>query len=146
LDERLALGDLVVASEAICADGTSRALGAGELAQADRALTQALVAYASTRPDPHHLGKIVSTDVFYESDGERDWIAGGALAAEMEAATLLTLGAKLGISVACVLVVSDLLYRKGSRVRIDDRELMRAAETMGAAAGAALAPSPTVAR
>ena len=40
----LALGDLVIAREAICADGTSRALGAGERAGADEALTDALAA------------------------------------------------------------------------------------------------------
>ncbi len=32
---RAALGELVIAREAICADGTSRALGAGERAGAD---------------------------------------------------------------------------------------------------------------
>ena len=39
LDGGLALGDLVVAREALAADGTSRALGAGERIAADRELT-----------------------------------------------------------------------------------------------------------
>ena len=43
LDATLALGDLVIARESICADGTSRALGAGERAAADPSLTEALV-------------------------------------------------------------------------------------------------------
>jgi uridine phosphorylase len=42
LDAALGLGDLVVAREAIAADGTSAALGAGELTRADPALTDAL--------------------------------------------------------------------------------------------------------
>lgn len=148
LSKELSLGDLVVASETICADGTSRALGAGELAQADRALTEALSAQAHGRSRAHRIGRIVSTDVFYDSDSERDreWIAAGALAVDMEAATLLTLGAKLGIAVACVLAVSDLLGRDGSRVRIDDRQLTRAEEEMGAVAATALAPSWTASR
>ncbi len=42
LDRGLALGDLVIAREAICADGTSRALGAGERVAADAQLSDAL--------------------------------------------------------------------------------------------------------
>ena len=42
LDGGLALGDLVIAREALAADGTSRALGAGERVAADRTLTAAL--------------------------------------------------------------------------------------------------------
>lgn len=141
LTDDLALGDLVVAREAICADGTSRALGADELARADPTLAAALVEHASKRTRPHHPGRIVSTDVFYDSDSERsrEWTTAGALAVEMEAATLLTLGASLGVSVACVLAVSDLLDRDGSRVRIDDHDLLQAAEAMGEVASAALA-------
>jgi purine-nucleoside phosphorylase len=152
LSDDLALGDLVVAREAICADGTSRALGAGELAEADRALASGLIEQLDERACGHRAGRIVSTDVFYDSDGERDrqrsreWVAAGALAVEMEAAALLTLGASRSISVACVLAVSDLLDANGSRVRIDDQELMQAAERMGAAAAAALAPSSKASR
>lgn len=148
LSADLQLGDLIVVREAICADGTSKALGAGALAQADPALAEALAEQAGRRARPHHAGKVVSTDLFYDSDSERsrEWAAAGALAVEMEAATLLTLGASLGVSVACVLAVSDLLGGDGARVRIDDHELMQAAETMGAVAAAALAPSSTASR
>lgn len=150
LSDDLRLGDLVVAREAICADGTSRALGAGELAHADRALTAAVAMQAGKHPRPAHAGRIVSTDVFYDSDNQRNraWATAGALAVEMEAAALLTLGASLGVSVACVLAVSDLLAGDGdgAGVRIDDHELMQAVERMGAAAAAALVPSSTASR
>lgn len=141
LSKDLHLGDLVVAREAICADGASKALGANEIAQADPALAEALIEQTTKRSRPHHAGRIVSTDVFYDSDSERsrEWTAAGALAVEMETATLLTLGALLGASVACVLAVSDLLDDDGSRVRIDDHDLLQAAESMGEAAAAALA-------
>ena len=43
LDASLALGDLLVASEALAADGTSRALGAGDRVAADPELLEALV-------------------------------------------------------------------------------------------------------
>jgi DeoD family purine-nucleoside phosphorylase len=148
LEDDLALGDLVVASEAICADGTSRALGAEEVVVADPAIVHALGEQLAGRSRRHRVGRVVSTDVFYDSDSERsrDWSAGGALAVEMEAATLMTLGASLGVPVGCVLAVSDLLDRSGGRVRIADRDLMQAAETMGAVAAAALEPSSTTSR
>jgi uridine phosphorylase len=133
LADRLTLGDLVIAREAICGDGTSRALGAGERASADRALSDALAAGA-----PGALqGTIVSVDLFYDTD-ER---AHGpeALAVEMEAAALFAKGAAASIAVACLLIVSDTFDAQQARVRIDDESLLSAAETMGRVAIAALA-------
>ena len=46
LEPGLVHGELIVADRAIGADGTSRALGAGELVAADQGLTDALRAYA----------------------------------------------------------------------------------------------------
>ena len=100
LGAALDLGHLVLAREAIAADGTSAALGAGELTRADPALADALArvldggpAHGRTsgqsddgqadehagrhvdgRPHDgrlHHQGRIVSTDLFYECDDRR---------------------------------------------------------------------------
>jgi DeoD family purine-nucleoside phosphorylase len=145
LSPALGLGDLVVAREAIAADGTSAALGAGELALGDLVLVNALCEELESRPRPHHEGRIVSTDLFYECDSRRDsernaaWSADGALAVEMETSALFTVGASAGIRVACVLAVSDTFDARGARTRIDDNGLLEAAEAMGAAATAALA-------
>jgi uridine phosphorylase len=97
----LALGDLVVAREALAADGTSRTLGAGERIAADRELTAALAragARGSGTVDPrdgargagapppagggerlpsaerrtHPASTVVSTDLFYEPDPGRE--------------------------------------------------------------------------
>ncbi len=132
LAQGLALGDLVIAREAICADGTSRALGAGERAGADRALTDALVAHA-----PGALqGTIVSMDLFYDAD-PRD-LAPDAVAVEMEAAALFAKGAAASVPVACLLTVSDTFDAHGARVRIQDDAMLSAADTMGRVAIAAL--------
>ncbi len=141
LDPGLGLGDLVVAREAIAADGTSLALGAEQLTFADPNLADALARGATGRPErAHREGRIVSTDLFYERDTTRNasWSAEGALAVEMEAATLFALGANAGIQVACILAVSDTFDGPDTRVRIDDDALTQAAETMGSAAVAAL--------
>jgi DeoD family purine-nucleoside phosphorylase len=129
----LTLGELVIAREAICADGTSRALGAGERAAADRELTERLIATAPSA----RAGTIVSVDLFYEPGTRRD--RHGALAVEMEAAALFAVGAGAGVPVACLLVVSDTFDAAGAREHIDDHALLAGAEKMGAAAIAALA-------
>jgi DeoD family purine-nucleoside phosphorylase len=132
----LELGELVIARESICADGTSRAIGAGRArASADEKLTAALA-----RADPAaQLGTIVSVDLFYETDGApRAADHDDALAVEMEAAALFALGAAERVPVACLLTVTDTFAPDGARTRIDADELRVAAERMGAVALAAL--------
>jgi uridine phosphorylase len=132
LSEDLELGDLVIAVDAICADGTSRALGAGELAISDRALADGLARCAPGA----RSGTVVSVDLFYET-GPRG--AGrDAIAVEMEAAALFTLGTGSAVPVACMLVVSDAFAAGGQRARIEDAPLHEAVEHMGTAALAAL--------
>jgi uridine phosphorylase len=131
LDAGLALGDLVIARDSICADGTSRALGAGERVAADPSLTAALILAAPGA----HAGTVVSVDLFYD-----DLPAGAAdaLAIEMESATLFAVGTRAEVPVACLLAVTDTFDARGARARIDDRSLLDAAETIGAVAVAAL--------
>ncbi len=149
LDGSLRLGELVIVSEAIAADGTSQALGAGERISADGALTAALQRSA---PDSR-TGTIVTTDLFYDRrEREAEWLSAGALAIEMEAATLFALGEHFQVPVACLLTVSDVLSSvdRGSsdaeatspaepeRERIDEDALLDAAERMGEVAVVAL--------
>jgi DeoD family purine-nucleoside phosphorylase len=132
LDGSLALGDLVVASEALAQDGTSRALGAGSRIAPDASLTAALSPLADAD------GLVVSTDLFYEPDPSREsaWREAGALAVEMEAAALFAVGARRGVAVGCVLAVSDVLV--SGRARIADDALRDASERVGRAGAAAL--------
>jgi uridine phosphorylase len=132
LADDLSLGELVIAREAICADGTSLALGADGRSRADTGLSDALARAAPTA----RVGAVVSVDLFYEA--RLPGAAAGALAVEMEAATVFTVGAAAGVPTACVLAVSDTFDADGARTRIDDDTLLSAAEAMGAAAIAAL--------
>ncbi|HUA12104.1 MAG TPA: hypothetical protein VMA83_08885 [Solirubrobacteraceae bacterium] len=131
LDAGLSLGELVVASGAHCEDGTSRALGGGPLAAADAALTGALAAAARCRS-----GAVVSVDLFYDAAATAP--RHGALAVEMEAATLFTLAARRGVAAAALLIVTDVFDGDGRRRRITGEELLDAAERAGRAAAAAL--------
>ena len=132
----LALGDLVLAEQAIAADGTSAALGAAERTWADPGLLERLGAAAASA----RRATVASTDLFYESDAEREtaWRKQGAIAVEMEASALFAVGRRAEIEVACLLAVSDTFDEQGGRQRIEDRALLEAAEAMGRAAVAAL--------
>jgi purine-nucleoside phosphorylase len=135
LDATLALGDLLVAGEALAADGTSRALGAGDRVAGDPELLARLVEAAG----PGGVnGPIVSSDLFYDSpDGaEERWRAQGALAVEMETATLFALAARRGLRAGCALIVSDTVLP--TRQHIDTEALHDAERRVGDLALAAL--------
>jgi DeoD family purine-nucleoside phosphorylase len=126
---QLHLGDLVVATEALAADGASRALGADGSVAPDPRLLAALRAAA---PDAA-AGPVVSGDLFYGAPAPPD----GALAVEMEAATIFQVAARHGVAAACVLGVSDELAGNDRR-RIAHEDLERLGEAVGRAGAAAL--------
>lgn len=141
LDPELALGDLIVAREALAADGASAALGAGERVGADGALSASL-ATAASAPEV----TVATADLFYdERAGEAiGWRDRGAVAVEMEAATLLRLAELRGARAGCVLAVTDLLdLGAGDRParhveRLEREEIEAAGLRLGEAALAAL--------
>jgi uridine phosphorylase len=168
LQATLHLGDLVIATEAIAADGTSRALGAGERVPATQELLRVVedatgavqdatgavqdatgaveeatgaVEDASGAGDASpavHRGPVVSTDLFYDRRAlELGWQASGALAVEMEAATLFALAALHDVEAAALFTVSDLVLP--DRMRIGPEELQSAERRMGQAGLRALA-------
>jgi uridine phosphorylase len=122
LDPALALGDLLIVTESIPADGTSRGLGATGPLAPDAGLLAALRAASE---DQAHTGPVVSTDLFYDGPDEQEWTAQGAVAVEMETATLLALARRRGLRAASLLLVSDVLIPRRTRIR---PEPLRAAE------------------
>jgi DeoD family purine-nucleoside phosphorylase len=138
LHPQLQLGDLVLASEAIADDGTSKALGRSGRIAADSDLTAALQQAAK----PQQTGPILTTDLFYDpspAQPEARWHTEGARAVEMEAAALFAVGAREGAAIGCLLAVSDVFPERGLRTRIEDDALLAVAQRMGSAAVAALA-------
>ena len=110
LNGSLRLGDLLAAAEALPADGASVALGADGPLAAEPGLVSRLVEAGA------HAVTVVSTDLFYDdrSTEMHAWIARGATAVEMEAATVLRLGELRGVEAACVLGVTDVPEAGGS--------------------------------
>ena len=118
LVDGLALGDLIAVTAAIPADGTSTALGARAPLPGDPRLTGRLAAAAE------HAGPVASTDLFYDPDPARPeaWRAAGAIAVEMEAATVFAVAARRGVRAACLLAVTDTLPGAGERIGAEHLE------------------------
>ncbi len=138
LEPSLGLGELVIATRALCADGTSRSLGGEEPVLGDAGLSAGL---RSAAPGVRH-GLVASADLFYAAaDGQRrrgdDGWPSEVLAVELETAALFALGARRRIPIGCVLAVSDLV---SSGERLDDDGLAAAAERAGRLALAVLGP------
>jgi uridine phosphorylase len=123
------LGSLLVAEQALAADGTSGALGAPELVPAAAELTAALLAAG---PEARR-SLVATTDLFYARQGARN--RDDVAAAEMAAAPLFALGSVLGVEVACILIVSA----GPGGPRISDQELAGVELRAGRIAAAALA-------
>jgi uridine phosphorylase len=103
LDPELEPGTVLAAESVLPADGTSAALGAEAPLAPDADLLERLVA-AGARPVT-----VASSDLFYDPrDGTAAGLAErGALAVEMETATILQVAARRGAAAASVLGVSN---------------------------------------
>jgi DeoD family purine-nucleoside phosphorylase len=136
IDPTLELGELIVASEALSADGTSQVLGAGTRTTSSASMLERLTSAAGPES---RVGPIVTTDIFYEErEGiERSWLSDGALAVEMEAATLFALAERRGFDAGAILIVSDVIIPE--RRRIDPESLRSAEIRLGEIAARALA-------
>jgi DeoD family purine-nucleoside phosphorylase len=136
LAPQLALGQLLIVAEAIADDGTSKALGAGPRIAADPLLVARLEVAAGGSATS---GPVVSNDLFYDPSGrsEQRWLAGGALAVEMEAATLFALAARHDLAAAALLLVTDTLIPE--RRRIDPDALRDGEHRLGELGARALA-------
>lgn len=91
------LGAPIVADPVLARDGASRALGAGREIAPDATLAAALA--AATGPGAFR-GPVMTADVLSVEDGE------GALALDLESATVLAVAHRHGLAAAAVLVVA----------------------------------------
>ncbi|HEY7968094.1 MAG TPA: hypothetical protein VID68_13815 [Solirubrobacteraceae bacterium] len=92
---------LLIASRAICEDGAARALAGGEGADVDGGLLAALRRAAPSAA----VGAVVSADLLYGEPAPQRRLTAGALAFDMQAATLIALGAARARPVGCLLAI-----------------------------------------
>jgi uridine phosphorylase len=152
----LQLGALVIVTEAICEDGTSRALASADRVAPDPDLLARLIAAGRTaaaqqaaasqqevpaqRTAAAQQAVAVSTDLFYDRPaGARDrWAAQGAAVVELEAATVLALARRRGLRAAALLLVTEVPGDDGRRRRIDPEQLRTGEQRLGEVAADAV--------
>jgi purine-nucleoside phosphorylase len=125
LQDRVGLRDLVVATAAHTdsAMNRRRLRGIDFAPAADFDLVATAVRLARERGLATHVGTILSSDSFYDSDPELvpELIRHGVLAIEMEAAVLYRIAMAEGGRALCVAAVSDHIPR-GEELPSSDRE------------------------
>jgi DeoD family purine-nucleoside phosphorylase len=112
ITERLPVGGIMVATAAVCDEGTSRYYAPPNFPPvASLTVVDALVDAASALEVPVELGMTRSTDSFYQ--GERltsiveRWRQLGVLTFEMETSCLFTVAATLGLEAASIVCVGS---------------------------------------
>jgi uridine phosphorylase len=138
LKHGLGIGELVVVTEAICEDGTSRALVSAERVAPEPALLARLIATGQAFAVTQAVA--VSTDLFYDRPvGDRDrWAALGAAVVELETATVLAVARRHGLTAGALLLVADVIGADGSRQRIVPERLRASEQRLGELAARAL--------
>ena len=118
MQQQVRAGDAVIVQAAIRQDGTSREYLPVEYpAVADFQVTAALQKVALRGNVPHHIGVVQCKDSFYGQHAPqrmpvgdellskwRAWIQGGALASEMETATLFVVSSVLRVRAGAVML------------------------------------------
>ncbi len=139
IDGSLSLGELLIVTAAIPADGTSQALGAPSPVAAGERLLASLRAAAGRAGSDPPAGVVASTDLFYDPRPEMElrWRSDGAVAVEMETATLFALAGRHEIEAASLLIVSDVILPARRRIGAD--ELHDAEHRLGELAARAVA-------
>ncbi|MDI6819393.1 MAG: nucleoside phosphorylase [Candidatus Hodarchaeaceae archaeon] len=111
LQPEIEVGDIIIATAAVRADGTSKVYVPAEYpAVADFGVVSALTKAAEKLGTKAHVGKVVSTDAFYA--GQLDiWGKANVLSAEMECSTIFTVAGLKGLRAGAILAVDGNLTR-----------------------------------
>ncbi|MDA3941648.1 MAG: purine-nucleoside phosphorylase [Spirochaetia bacterium] len=125
MKQNVKLRDIVIAMSAStdASFNKLRFAGMDYAATADYDLLEKAVYLAKQHNCTYHVGKILSSDIFYADNPNswKLWADFGVLAVEMEAAALYTIAAKFGVQALTLLTISDSMV-DGSASSSEDRE------------------------
>ncbi len=130
LQSGIAIGDMVVATGAAKAEGTTKRYeDATYPAVPHHEVVGALVDAAADDPATVHVGPVVTDDAFYaETEAYvADWEAAGMLAVEMEAAAISTIARRKGLRSGAICTVDGNLVEGTQKGETPDEELPEAA-------------------
>ncbi len=141
INKKINLRDIIIALSA-STDASFNKLrfnGRDYAATADYELLEKAVSTARAKGSPFHVGKILTSDTFYQDnpDDWKLWAQYGILAEEMETAALYTIAARFNVQALSLLTVSDDIIT-GKTTTSEEREktftgmMEIALETIGA--------------
>ncbi len=126
-------GDIVVASEAICDEGTTCQYFRGRKSLASSpSLKRLLVEALNKRRVRHHEGAVLTTDGVYRETAAKlaRFREAGVLAIDMETSALYAVARHRRVEIASALVISDLLTDSRWQPAFGDRRVLRSAEIL----------------
>jgi len=126
LQAEIEIGDMIVATGAAKAEGTSKRYESATYpAVPDYGTLTALVDAAEANDEAIHVGPIVSDDAFYNESDEyvTDWNEANLLAIEMEAATVFSLARRRGLAAGAICTVDGNLVAGTQKGADSDEEL-----------------------
>ncbi|PSP38227.1 uridine phosphorylase [Halobacteriales archaeon QH_7_65_31] len=126
LQAEIEIGDMIVATGAAKAEGTSKRYESATYpAVPDYGTLTALVDSAEANSEAIHVGPIVSDDAFYNESDEyvTDWNEANLLAIEMEAATVFSLARRRGLAAGAICTVDGNLVTGTQKGADSDEEL-----------------------
>lgn len=129
----LKTGDIIVASEAICDEGTSRQYFQNrQRFAASTTLKQHLIAALNQNAIDHIVGAVLTTDgVYRETRGKMARFREmGVLAVNMETSALYAVAEHRGVEIASAHVISDLVLESGWQPAFVDKRVSSSAETL----------------
>jgi DeoD family purine-nucleoside phosphorylase len=134
LGEGMRMGDTVVALSTSTDDATPVRYASmpGFSPTASHTLVETAVGLSRDSGATVHVGPIVTSGLFYDSDPTTfaTWKRLGHIGVEMEAAMMYTVAAVHRLEALAMMTVSDVLGDDGESVRISDEELRRGVDDM----------------
>lgn len=126
MQEHVRVRDLVIVQAASTDASFGQQYGTGGTlaAVSDFGLLEKALKTAREKQFRHHVGHILSSDIFYHEDPElwKKWKNVGVLCVEMEAYALLLIAARKGVSALTLATISDSLV-SGEQLSQEERQL-----------------------
>lgn len=126
-------GDVVIATEAICDEGTTcQYFYRQKSLMPSNSLKQLLVEALNRKRMRHHVGAVLTTDgVYRETKGKlAKFRRMGVLAIDMETSALYAVAKHRHVEIASALVVSDLLIESGWKPAFGHKRVLSSTETL----------------
>jgi len=126
-------GDIIVATEALCDEGTTCQYFPNQQRLATSPiLRRCLIKTLNKNQVSHHIGAVLTTDGVYRETRRKlaKFRKLGVLAVNMETSALYTVAKHRGVEIASAQVISDLLTESGWQPSFGEKQVLSSVETL----------------